>query len=163
LDKKESGFFWRLYYTDATVILSTEAKTIDELPGLTKLVDFTSDNPEKLGDPGLNWNIFYENASQRLWFVRGIAIQVTEGPNYPETPGTTPENNEKRRYFTAKELYGTDSAIIHSLDLVADTIYGTARRQSQGGSIVFKASEDNHPVPDTEKAMEILANRTKGA
>jgi hypothetical protein len=162
LDSKGAGVFWRLYKTSASTILATKDKTIDELPSVAKLLDHTSDNPEKLGDPGLQWQILYENANQRLWFIRGTSIQVSEGPNYPGAPGDLPENGSGRRYFPGKILHGTDLTDVHSADLVSETLYGSSRRQAEGNLLIFAPGEDGHPVVVSDKAAELFANRAKG-
>ncbi|MDR2350477.1 MAG: hypothetical protein LBF41_07665 [Deltaproteobacteria bacterium] len=146
-DKKGTGFFWRLYKTTASNVLAVADKTIDDLETDAKLLDHTPENPDKAGDPGILWNIIYENASQRLWFLRGDAVQVTEGASYPPAPGDKPSNASDRRYLTAGKLYGTDAAILVSADLAGETLYGSSRRQAQASNIVFTKDAAHHPVP----------------
>jgi hypothetical protein len=162
LDAKGAGIYWRLYKTNVSTILGAADKTIDELIETAKLLDFTSDNPEKLGDPGFHWDVLYENTNQRLWFIRGSSIQVSEGPNYPGTPGENPSNGSGRRFLPGKALSGADLTDIHSADLVSETLYGSSRRQSQAPVILFGPGEGGHPVPLAAKAAELFANRAKG-
>ncbi|MDR2461197.1 MAG: hypothetical protein LBE38_10560 [Deltaproteobacteria bacterium] len=159
LDAKGAGVYWRLYKSAVYTVVEKVDATIEDLEASSKLLDYTLDNPDKLGDPGLFWDVFFENAAQRLWLIRGVSIQCTRGPAYPEGPGNAPDASKDRRILTGSALYGSDKININSVEIVSETIYGSTRRQSQGRALIFEAGEGGHPVPALGKGTQAFKNR----
>jgi hypothetical protein len=131
---KEYLYNWRLYQTTAAKIIAAteeETQTLSEAVAAGVLVDLDSTADPVNGDPGVEWEIQYENAADpiigRLWFVKGSPIRISMGNSYSVF-----------KIFDAGSggpLY-SPAFYVNSADLIGETIYAAARGISKDTRLV---------------------------
>jgi hypothetical protein len=134
-----SGYLynWGLFQTTAAKIIAaaTATQTLSAAVTAGTLVNLDSTADIANGDPGVEWELQYENAASptigRLWFVKGSPIRISMGNSYSAFTLFN-AGSEGPLYSPAFN--------VNSADLIGETIYAAAQGVSKDTRLIKGSS-----------------------